>query len=108
MAKYHSLGLALRLKPSELEKIKHDTRNSDDALLEVITKWLNRANLVKNAESQPSSWRTLVAAVASPTGGGNPAKADAIAANHPGIMKFLSLIPRLHPAFHCYTRKKGE
>ena len=84
-SKYNALGLALKLKPSALDEIKSNNPKSGDALQEALKMWLERSNLVK-AVKLPS-WRSLVIAVADPAGGSNPALADKIAAEHPGIVQ---------------------
>ena len=80
--KFYSLGLALGLQPSALDKI--NSGNFDDALRNVIKEWLTRANLIPSVQSVKPSWRVLVRAVDDRGGGGNPALAETIAAAHPG------------------------
>ena len=83
-AKYYSLGMALVLKSSALDQISTDNpKKSNDALQEVINKWLCRADLTKSAESITPSWRALAAAVYHPAGGGHPALAKDTTAAHP-------------------------
>ena len=77
------LGLALRLKPSTLSRIKKE--QGDDVrscLSEVVTEWLNQS--YKTERFGRPSWQMLVQAVAHPNGGNNHALAQKIAAIHTG------------------------
>jgi hypothetical protein len=89
-AKFHPVGLALGLPPSELDKIgRNCPRDCDEAFFQVITAWLRQSYNV-NMHGHPS-WKKLVEAVAS--GGQNPALARKVAAAHRGkdINNSLSL-----------------
>ena len=74
VAKWRSIGIALRLKPNILDGI--ETRHNGDppACLEsTMTEWLNRNYNVKRF-GEPT-WRKLVEVVAHPNGGANMALA---------------------------------
>ena len=83
-ARWKSIGLALRLDPSELKKIEKDNRDSvEDCLTEALTLWLNKAyNTERFGEP---SWELLARAVGHPAGGNNPALAEQIAMKYGGI-----------------------
>ena len=77
------LALGLRLPPTMRSIIaKKQSNNPQDCLLAVVEEWLKGLHNVQKY-GHPS-WRTLVQAVAHPSGGGNPALAYSIAAKHPG------------------------
>ena len=76
VARWKSIGLALRLDPSQLDEIETDNRNASDCLIRVLTLWLNKAyNTERFGEP---SWELLAKAVADPAGGNNPALAQEI------------------------------
>ena len=80
--KWKSIGLALRLKPHVLNKIERDYPYVQDRLQNVLTEWLNKA--YNTARFGEPSWQLLVAAVAHPAGGNNPALAQHIASTYNG------------------------
>ena len=55
-ALWEDIGLALQIHPTELEKIKHDCREANDRLKQVLSLWL-RGN------GGECSWRFLCAAM---------------------------------------------
>ena len=55
-ALWEDIGLALKIHPTELEKIEHDYTRSDDQLKQVLSLWL-RGN------GGECSWRFLCAAM---------------------------------------------
>ena len=84
-AGFYSIGAALGLPPSELNKIRQNCpRDCDEALFQVIIAWLKQSYDV-NEHGHPS-WRKLVEAIASEAGGQNPALARKIAVAHRGKM----------------------
>ena len=88
-AGFYSVGAALGLPPSELNKIrKNCPHDCDEALFQVIIAWLKQSYDM-NKHGHPS-WKKLVEAVSSEAGGQNPALARKIAAAHRG--KVTSII----------------
>ncbi|CAI8007272.1 hypothetical protein GBAR_LOCUS5125 [Geodia barretti] len=79
-AEWKGLGLALRLHPGTLDTIEADCRDVQSRLREVLTQWLKKAYDTRRFGAP--SWQLLVAAVAHPAGGNNPALALTIAHNH--------------------------
>ena len=76
-ARWKDIGLALRLNPSQLDEIESNNRNASDCLTKVLTLWMKKAyNTERFGEP---SWELLIAAVADPAGGDNPALAEKIA-----------------------------
>ena len=74
VARWKSIGLALRLDISQLNEIESDNKKSSDCLTRVLTLWLNKAyNTERFGEP---SWKLLARAVADPVGGNNPALAE--------------------------------
>ena len=88
-AGFYSVGAALGLPPSELNKIRKNCRDGcDEALFQVIIAWLKQSyDMTRHGHP---SWKKLVEAVASKAGGQNPALARKIAAAHRG--KVISII----------------
>ena len=81
--RWRQLGLALRLKPSTLAKIKKEQREDVSCCLsEVVTEWLKQS--YNTERFGLPSWQMLVQAVAHPNGGNNHALAQKIAAIHTG------------------------
>ena len=80
-ARWKSIGIALRLKPNELDTIQAGNNSDPTAcLIQTVTKWLNRNyNVEKFGEP---TWRWLVEAVSDPAGGANMALAREIARRH--------------------------
>ena len=82
-ARFYSLGCALGLPVSTLNKIRNDNpHNSEIALMQVINMWL--AQQFNTERFGAPSWRKLVCAVASSSGGSNHKLAAEIAENHQG------------------------
>ena len=78
-AKWKEIGIALRLRCGELDKI--ESGRPDRCLLYVIGSWLKKNyNATKFG---PPTWRWLVEIVADPAGGNDTALADKIARKHP-------------------------
>ena len=76
--KWKQIGLALRLDPSELKKIKEENKDDpDECLVEMLTLWLNRKYNTKKFGNP--SWELLAKAVGHPSGGQNPELAKRIA-----------------------------
>lgn len=78
---WKQIGIALRLKRTQLEHIQ--TVNDDDpnaCLTSVVIEWLNRKYNVKRF-GEPT-WRWLVEALGDPAGGANKALARNIARRH--------------------------
>ena len=82
--KWKAVGLLLRLHPSELELIEanHVKEGVMCCLHAVVDKWLKRS--YDTATHGLPSWKLLVAAIAHPVGGNNPALAEEIARKHNG------------------------
>ena len=80
---WRRIAISLRLSPSIIKLIaSQGTSEPEYCLFTALEDWLKR---MYNTEKYGNpSWRMLVKAVASPTGGANPALAQAIAENHPG------------------------
>ena len=78
-SRWRSLGLALRLKPAELDSIS--TKNRDDpteCLRDMLLAWLQQ----RSSKFGPPSWRILCQAISKRAGGNNPALARKIADYH--------------------------
>ena len=80
--KWNKVGLALRLDPSVLSRIRKNFSDVEDCLLEVLTQWLQKA--YNTTRFGDPSWKLLVEAVAHPAGGNNPALAQQIALKYNG------------------------
>jgi hypothetical protein len=80
--KWKDVGLLLRLHPNELGVIEadHVKEGVESCLCVVVEKWLNRS--YDTATHGLPSWELLVAAIAHPVGGNNPALAEQIATKH--------------------------
>ena len=93
-AGFYSIGAALGLPPSELNKIrKNCPHDCDEALFQVIVAWLKQSyNMKKHGHP---SWKKLVEAVASEAGGQNPALARKIAAAHRGKVMSIHYLSSL-------------
>ena len=77
-ARWEDIGIALRLRIGELDKI--DAGRPNKCLSEVIANWLK-----KNYNTEkfgPPTWRWLVEVVAHPSAGNDTALAEKIAKNH--------------------------
>lgn len=82
-ARFYSVGCALGLPASILDKIQNDNpRDSEKALMQVINMWLAQ-NFNAKRFGAPS-WRTLVNALAEPAGGNDSLLAKEVAEDHPG------------------------
>ena len=78
---YYQTGIALGLPPSELDSIRMVYYQFiDQAFDQVLLKWLRQRYDVHR--HGPPTWRRLVKAVDSPTGGNHPALAMSIAEKH--------------------------
>ncbi len=88
--KWRSLGLALGLRQSTLDVLmqQNGPKGLDQLMSDIITEWL-KGNYNEDRFGRPT-WRRLVEAVGSNTGGRNQALADAIAAKHHSttVMKY--------------------
>ena len=82
-ARWKEIGIALRLRSGELDKIDFEKPNR--CLLYVIENWLKRNYNVRKF-GQPT-WKWLVDIVADPAAGNDKALANAIARNHQGKHK---------------------
>ena len=85
-AKWKDVGIALRLRPSDLDGIEttHST-SPERCLTEMLMLWLRRNyNVEKFGEP---TWQQLVEAVMAPAGGANPALANCITEKYKIQMK---------------------
>ena len=80
-ARCYAIGTHLKLKPSQLETIKREAADFEDALRMIIMYWLQRKYNVK--KFGPPTWQALVDAIQAPNGGKNTALAEEIAKKHP-------------------------
>ena len=80
-SRYYNLGRALNLKIADLRKIRDEHSSESDSLEDVLLLWLNQKYDKK--KHGPPTWRMLVEAVNSKSGGGNQELAKQIALNHP-------------------------
>ena len=79
--KWRALGLALRLKPSELDSIKSkNLGDPTECLRDTLQAWLLQRYDVQRYG--PPSWDMLCEAVKERAGGNNPALAKSIARKH--------------------------
>ena len=78
------MGLALGINVATLDTIRKEkgNNNCDEALTEVLQKWLEQAYDV--SKHGLPSWRTLVKAVNNRVGGNHHALAKSIASSHQG------------------------
>ena len=99
--KWKDVGLLLRLHPSELELIEanHVKEGVTCCLRAVVDKWLKRS--YDTATHGLPSWKLLVAAIAHPVGGNNPALAEEIATKHNG--KYNNTVLNVFVHIHVYT-----
>ena len=83
-AKYYQLGVQLGLPADNLKAIQlQNSHNLDQAFSDMILEWLRQIYDV-DRHGLPT-WRRLLAAVSSSSGGKNPALAKRIAAKIPGM-----------------------
>ena len=83
-ARWSSICLALRLRPSDRSKIAvAHPGNPDECLEAVVVKWLQKGYNYQQHGSP--SWKMLVKAVGDPAGGNDCALAGAIAKKYPGM-----------------------
>ena len=81
--RWSSLGLALRLLPSDLSAIAAAHPGDPYSCLQtVIVKWLQKCYIYQMFG--PPTWKMLVKAVGNPAGGNNRTLAERIAKKHPG------------------------
>ena len=82
-SRFYSLGCALGLPASALNKIRNDNpHDSEIALVQVINTWL--AQQFTTERFGAPSWRNLVNALAEPAGGNDSLLAKEVAEDHPG------------------------
>ena len=82
--RWSHMCLALRLHPSDRNKIEIAHPGSPDECLQaVVIKWLQKGYNYQIHGSP--SWKMLVGAVGNPAGGNDCTLAEAIAKRHPGI-----------------------
>lgn len=74
---WKNIGLALRLKHSQLSSIEAKGLDNNEYLTDMLELWLKKTYDV-DKYGEPS-WRVLREAVRNPAGGNNPALADRIA-----------------------------
>ena len=91
-SRWNSFGLALRLKPAELETIS-SKNNTDptECLKDMLLTWLRQQYIKKVG---PPSWRMLCKAISVQVGGNNPALAKEIA---------LTVVKQAAPMGDCIT-----
>ena len=97
--RWKSIGLALKLDPNLLERIKAKRNiNVDENLSDTLTEWLQKA--YNTTRFGDPSWKLLVKAVAHPAGGNNPALAQQIALKYNGrYHTLLYLVSLTNTAF---------
>ena len=82
--RWRKIGLALRLDPNLLNRVRHKNHvEVEDYLEDVLTEWLNKA--YNTTRFGDPSWKLLVEAVAHSAGGNNRALAETIAQKHNGM-----------------------
>ena len=95
----------LRLKPSLLSQIQKDCSDEKDCLVKLLTEWLNKT--YNTARFGDPSWQLLVAAVAHPAGGNNPALAQLIATKYNGECVMLQCVYRFFAFIHMSNKGRG-
>lgn len=86
---WRKIAIGLRLPPSIMKLITSQNLNDPElCLFTALEDWLKQ--LYNTKKYGNPSWRMLVKAVASLTGGANPALAKHIAEKHPGKHRMLS------------------
>ena len=94
---YYNIGIALRLSLSELDSIESSSKQIPRRMLtKVIACWLRHKSY--SAEKfGPPTWRMLVKAVDSPTGGNDHTLAQKIAVNHPATCsEWIKTVSTIH------------
>ena len=76
-SRWENLGLALRLRHSEITTIEKNRASVEDCLKDVLIKWLQKA--YNTTRFGDPSWNLLLEAVAHSAGGNDPALAERIA-----------------------------
>jgi hypothetical protein len=85
-ARWKHIGLALGLRPDQLDVIEAENRKFEDCLTEALKLWLKKAyNTERFGEP---SWELLARAVANQVGGNNPALAQEITKKYGGYVAF--------------------
>ena len=79
LSRYYEIGVRLHLPDDKLKAIKKISSDAE-AMNEVIVEWLKK-NYNSNRFGSPT-WKALVDAVGSPSGGNNKAEAEKIASKH--------------------------
>ena len=74
--RWRHIGLALRLDPDQVKRIKKENSDLEDCLTEVLTLWLQK-NYNTERFGEPS-WEMLARAVSDRSGGNDPALAGEI------------------------------
>ena len=83
--RWRKIGLALRLDPDLLNRIRGNHTDVEDCLEDVVTNWLKKAYDVTRFGAP--SWKLLVEAVAHQAGGNDRALAERIAGKYEGTCK---------------------
>ena len=101
--KWKRIGLALRLDPDLLRRIRCNNTDVEDCLVDVLTQWLKKA--YNTSVFGDPSWKLLVEAVAHPAGGNDCALADKIAKKYNGqycvCVDVTSVHSSPHLSLHC-------
>ena len=84
--RWRKIGLALRLDPDLLNRIRGNHTDVEDCLEDVLTNWLKKAYDVTRFGAP--SWKLLVEAVAHRAGGNDRALAERIAGKYKGTCKY--------------------
>ena len=88
--RWRSIGLALKLDPNLLDRIRAQRNISvDENLSDTLKEWLQKSyNMTHFGDP---SWKLLVEAVAHPAGGNNPALVQDIAVEYNGRYHILAI-----------------
>ena len=100
-ARWKSVGLALRLSPTQLDVIEKENRSLDECLIEVLTLWLKKSYDTKRYGNP--SWELLAEAVGHPAGGNDSAVARGIRERHSKhtLLAYYTLFTTSLFANHC-------
>ena len=79
-SKWKKIGLALRLRPDQLNVIETEQKTADWSLTEVLTLWLRKSYNTERFGGP--SWEQLVQVVSHRSGANDPALAEKIANKH--------------------------